>query len=194
MHPSSETLNLDMPGFLIEFLFDTTRAVINLIYTGTLERYPNLRWILSHAGGTVPYIAWRLSLANFEPKFLEKAPRGMLAYLKSFYYDTALSTSPHAMKSLLELVEPSQILFGSDFPFAPKPLVAKEIDDLQTLGFFQAPSLQAIARDNALSLFPKFKRQSENIAEVKNVGIHAEKKISIRTKIALSLARKVMRV
>ncbi len=194
IHPSSEKLKLDMPGFLIEFLFDTTRAVINLIYTGTLERYPALRWILSHAGGTVPYIAWRLSLANFEPEFLARAPRGMLAYLKSFYYDTALSSSPYAMKALLELVGPSQILFGSDFPFAPEPIVAKEVEDLQKLDLFKDQTLKAIERDNALTLFPKFKWQRENISDAQYVGIQAQKKISIRTRIALSLARKVMNV
>lgn len=194
IHPSSEKLNLDLPGFAIEFLFDTTRAVTNLIYTGTLERYPALRWILSHAGGTVPYIAWRLSLTNFDPEFLARSPRGMLAYLKSFYYDTTLSTSRYAMKSLLELVEPSQILFGSDFPFAPEPLVAREIEDLARLELFDSQSLKAIERDNALSLFPRFKQQGENISEAQYVGIQAQKKIPMRTKIALSIARKVMRV
>ena len=194
IHPSSEKLKLAMPGFLIEFLFDTTRAVVNLICTGTLERYPALRWILSHAGGTVPYIAWRLSLANFEPEFLARAPRGMLAYLKSFYYDTALSSSPYAMKTLLELVGPSQILFGSDFPFAPEPIVAKEVEDLQKLDLFQDQTLKAIARDNALTLFPKFKWPQENISAEQSVSIQTQKKISARTRIALSLARRVMKV
>ena len=192
IHPSSENLKLNIPGYLIEFLFDTTRAVTNLIYTGTLERYPALRWILSHAGGTLPYIAWRLSLANFDPKFLDKAPRGMLAYLKSFYYDTTLSTSRYAMKSLLELVEPSQILFGSDFPFAPEPIVAKEIEDLHQLDLFDSQTLQAIERDNALTLFPRFQQQREHLSTAKYLGIQAHKKIPMRTKLALSLARKVM--
>ena len=194
IHPSSENLKLEMPGFLVEFLFDTTRAVVNLIYSGTLERYPALRWILSHAGGTVPYITWRLSLANFEPEFLARAPRGMAAYLKSFYYDTALSPSPYAMKALLELVGPSQILFGSDFPFAPEPIVAKEVEDLQKLDLFQDQTLKAIARDNALTLFPKYKWPQENISDEQSVSIQTQKKISARTRIALSLARKVMKV
>ena len=104
LHSSSDNLGLDMPGFYIEFLFDTTRAVANLVTKGTLERFPNIRWILSHAGGTVPYIAWRLSLADFNPKVSAAAPRGILHYLKSLYYDTALSTSPYAMRAVLELV------------------------------------------------------------------------------------------
>lgn len=192
IHPSSEDLPLSMPGFLIEFLFDTTRAVTNLIFTGTLERYQNIRWILSHAGGTVPYIAWRLSLANFDPEFLKRSPRGMLAYLKSFYYDTTLSTSPYAMKTLLELVEPSQILFGSDFPFAPEPLVAREVGDLQKLNFLNDKTLKAIVRDNALTLFPRFKREGENPTDLQYSSIREQKKIPIRTRIALSLVRKVM--
>ena len=154
IHPSSIGLKLDIPGFYIEFLFDTTRAVGNLIFSGTIERYPDIRWILPHAGGCVPYIAWRLSLANLDPKILERAPRGVMAYLKSFYYDTALSTSPYALKPLIELVGPEQILFGSDFPYAPDPLVAKEISDFKGLEFINHSDWRLIERGNALKLFP----------------------------------------
>jgi predicted TIM-barrel fold metal-dependent hydrolase len=192
IHPSSSDLKLDIPGFYIEFLFDTTRAVTNLILSGVVERYPDIRWILAHAGGTVPYIAWRLSLANMDPKLLEKAPRGVLAYLKNFYYDTALSTSPYAMLSLKELVGPSQILFGSDFPYAPAPLVAKEVMDLQKLEMFNNRERQLMERKNALHLFPRFKRKNELIPSSSTPSIQKHKRFSLSTRIALSVMRKLM--
>jgi hypothetical protein len=61
---------------MIEFVFDTTRAVANLIYSGTLERYRNLSIILAHAGGTVPFVSWRIAQGDRIPALLEKAPRG----------------------------------------------------------------------------------------------------------------------
>lgn len=64
LHETSKQLDLSLPGFLIEFLCDTTRAATNLIVSGTIERHPNISWILAHSGGFLPYIAWRLSLST----------------------------------------------------------------------------------------------------------------------------------
>lgn len=150
-----ESLHMPAPGALIEFVFDTTRAVTNLIYSGTLERCPNLSIILPHAGGTIPYIAGRLTLGAMVPHLNEKAPQGALAYLKRLYYETALSTAPTALSSLRELVDPSHILFGSDNPFAPEPLIDAEIQGLERYEGFDSAALNAIERDNALALFPR---------------------------------------
>ena len=65
-------------------------------------------------------------------------------YLKRLYYDTALSAAPNALRSLQELVNPSQILFGSDYPFAPKVLTAVTIDGLKSYGGFDKPALKSI--------------------------------------------------
>ena len=158
IHSTSDNLPLNIPGFFIEFMFDTTRAVTNLVFSGVMERYPNIKWIVAHAGATVPYLAWRLSLADILPDtpYAKTMPKGALAYLKSLYYDTALSPSNYAMASLMQLVEPTQILFGSDFPFAPKDLVAKEVGDLNGLSVFNDEIRQMVYRDNALKLFPRF--------------------------------------
>ena len=75
-------------------------AAPNLIVSGTLERYPRIRWILAHAGGFLPYVAWRATLLNFTPDVSRNAPQGMLASIKRFYFDTALSPSPYAMSRL----------------------------------------------------------------------------------------------
>lgn len=156
LHETSTQLGLPAPGFLVEFLCDTTRAATNLILSGSVERYPRIRWILSHAGGFLPFIAWRLSLTNELPTFALKAPKGVLHYARSFYYDTALSPSPYAMAALRELVEPEHILFGSDYPFAPAPVVGMEVGSLEELAVLDEEAKRGIDRAHALALFPRF--------------------------------------
>lgn len=155
LHRTSTELDLATPGYLVEFLCDTTRAATNLILTGTLERYPRIRWILAHAGGFLPYIAWRLSLANDQLKLAKAVPKGVLHHIRGFYFDTALSPSPSVMAALRELVDPSHILFGSDYPFAPARAVGMEVKALESLSVFDAATLAGIDRDHALALFPR---------------------------------------
>ncbi len=155
--PGSQAERLGIPAPIFEFVFDTTRAVANLIASGTLERFPEVRLILSHAGGAVPYLVWRLSLMQADPGFTERAPQGVVAYLRRLYYDTALSATPHALRSLQELVAPSQVLFGSDYPFAPEPITGVSIAGLEAYDGFDDAARRAIYRENALSLFPRLR-------------------------------------
>ncbi|WP_423760722.1 amidohydrolase family protein [Burkholderia sp. NLJ2] len=164
LHRTSEALGLGAPGFLIEFLCDTTRAAVNLMLTGTLERYPNIRWILAHAGGFLPYVAWRVSLANLMPEYLSAVPAGVLTYVRRFHFDTALSPAAYPQAALRELVEPSQILFGSDFPFAPAPVTAMQRDTLERSPVWDADARASIERGNALRLFARFAGGAERVA------------------------------
>ena len=158
VHPTSEDLPLNIPGAIIEFPFDTSRAAFNLVWTGAAERYPNIRYILSHAGGTVPFLAWRFSLLDYYPGVFERAPVGVMAYLKRFYYDLALSANPHAMRSLQELVGPEQVLYGSDNPFARNQLVAYGIDFIEKYDGYSDEDRKLIFRSNALKLFPRLQK------------------------------------
>ena len=86
VHPAvpvtAAMLSLDIPVFGIEFTFDTTRAAFNLAYTGTLERFPNITWVMAHAGGTVPYLVGRFSLLwMVDHDLAERAPLGAAAYM-----------------------------------------------------------------------------------------------------------------
>ena len=155
--PGECSPDLNLPTGLIEFVFDTTRAIANLIYSGTLEACPDIHFIVSHAGGTVPYLAWRISLLQYKYEMKRKAPQGVIHYLKRLYYDTALSASPHALRSLRELVDPSHILFGSDYPFAPDPLTSISIKGLKDYDGFDEQALKAIDNGNALKLFPRLR-------------------------------------
>ncbi|HEY7160830.1 MAG TPA: amidohydrolase family protein [Acidobacteriota bacterium] len=158
--PGSNVPKLNYPFGIIEFLFDTTRCITNLLFSGTLERYPNIRYIFSHSGGTVPYIAWRI--AN-SPKVvagnLEKnVPKGPMYYLQRLYYDTALSTSEFALAALRQFVPTSQILFGSDYPMVPEIAVKMEVADYEASKVLDDSTRNAIDRQNALALFPRFSR------------------------------------
>ena len=156
LHPAVPAINselkLDLPPFLIEFVFDTTRAVTNLVFSGTLERCPGIRFILAHAGGTIPYLAYRISMGQI---MLPGAPQGVMTYLKQFYYDTALSANPYALCSLQELVDASHILFGSDYPFAPEILTGFTVQGIQNYHGFDEQAQRAIERESALSLFAR---------------------------------------
>jgi len=165
VHPtipkSSEGIPIGVPGFAAEFTFDTSRAVANLIWTGTVERFPNVQFILSHAGGTVPFLAWRWSLLDLHPKLgpdlATRAPRGVMHYLRQFHYDTALSANPHALRSLCELVDSSHILFGSDYPFAPEPITGASVAGIAEFDAFDDNDRARIERENALKLLPRLR-------------------------------------
>lgn len=164
LHQTSEQLGLSTPGFILEFLPDTTRAAVNLITSGVMERYPNIQFILAHAGGFLPYIAWRVSLGNLMADMSKHAPQGILTYIKRFYFDTALSPSPYAMAALNELVGPQRILFGSDFPFAPAPISSMQVQSLEEIPFFDDTAKYKIQRGNAITLFPQYRQPGETIS------------------------------
>jgi 6-methylsalicylate decarboxylase len=155
LHSSSKSLDLPWPGFMIEYPFDTTRAATNLVFSGALERFPNIRFILSHAGGTLPYLAWRLSVAPMIDKRLKQRSRAeIFAALRTFWYDNALASGPQSFGALSRIASPEHILFGSDWPFCNDAVVGEEVADFTAPDFLSAPQIAAIARDNALKLFP----------------------------------------
>jgi predicted TIM-barrel fold metal-dependent hydrolase len=161
MPSTSQGVRISLPAAIIEFVFDTTRAIANLIFSGTLERYPDISMIFSHAGGTAPYLAERLSAEKVIPKLREKAPQGAIAYLKRLYYDTAISTSRPVLSALRELVDPSHVLYGSDYPYLPEPLIHEMNGGLEAYREFTPGTRAAIERENALALFPRLRMAQE---------------------------------
>jgi len=155
----SGEIRVDIPAFAMEFTFDTTRAASNLAYTGALERHPNIRFLLAHAGGTVPYLVRRFDLLWFtDDALVERAPKGGSAYLRSLYYDTALSANPNALTSLTELVGADHILFGSDYPFAPELATQMTVEGVADHPFAGADRAR-VERGSALDLLPSLQRR-----------------------------------
>jgi predicted TIM-barrel fold metal-dependent hydrolase len=141
------------PPATLEFPFDTTRAVLSLLYGGTLARCHEMKFLFSHAGGTVPYMAARMARLTVREDFAKAVPDGALAELRRLYFDTALTTDHIAFASLLQLLEPDHVVFGSDFPQAPESTMIHSIRGIADLGL--SPTvLRGIQRDNAAKLLP----------------------------------------
>ena len=135
---------------MLEYPTDTTRTIVSLIVSGAASKYPNVRFIFSHAGGTITSVAGRLLGAAAPPDAFSRPPEpdSRLYHLRRFYYDTAGSSNPVAMTALKTLVPISQILFGTDAPFFDG---VPQIKGLQSSGFTQS-ELADIERSNALKL------------------------------------------
>ncbi len=141
----------DTPPSVIEYGTDTTRSIVNVVFSGTAHRCPDIRFIFSHAGGTLPFLTERLIHMPMLNKKLEaQVPNGVLYELKRFYYDTAWSAQPYALSSLLQLVSVPQVLFGSDYPYRTSE---DNIKGLIAYGF-SAADLATITRGNAVNLRP----------------------------------------
>ena len=147
--------HLTIPPFATEFVFDTSRAIANLIWMGVAERYPNIKFVFSHAGGTAPFLAWRWSLLEQLPQTKANFPKGFLHYLQNFYYDTALSGGDQALSALTKLVSSDKILFGSDFPFAPPQVSVAAWAGVSKFDGLTAADREHIAAKNAKQLFPR---------------------------------------
>lgn len=149
IHPSDPAKEFDprlsevgIPNALIEVPFETTRVAANLLFNGVTRRYPDIRYILAHGGGTIPYIAWRLAMIRYAEgnkkilklralyDFLARGePEAGLRDLKNMYYDTAMTSGTYALNTLTEFAGTSRIVFGSDFPMAKvAPIVTKNLD------------------------------------------------------------------
>ncbi|AMN43271.1 TIM-barrel fold metal-dependent hydrolase [Rhodoplanes sp. Z2-YC6860] len=138
---------------VIEVPHDTTRTVTSLLLSGGFKNYPDIKWIFSHAGGTIPMLAGRIA-AFYDniPKFKELFPNGAMAELAKLHYDTANATSVPAMAALLKLVPVSQVTYGTDWPY----FALDQYKDLAKLGL-SAADVQAIESGNATRLIPKLK-------------------------------------
>jgi predicted TIM-barrel fold metal-dependent hydrolase len=153
VHPTAPVMDQipGMPGPLLDYPFDTTRTAVHMVYNGVLSRYPRMKIILSHAGGFLPYAAYRfMGGAQFNPGLTTDS---ILTDLRRFYFDTALSASPSSLPSLLAFADPTHITYGSDYPFAPTSKPFNAVLDSYPMS---EDLRQAINRGNALQLLPRF--------------------------------------
>ncbi|OGA02772.1 MAG: hypothetical protein A3I00_01565 [Betaproteobacteria bacterium RIFCSPLOWO2_02_FULL_64_12] len=144
----------EIPPPTIEFPFDTTRAILTLLYAGTFSRCPDIRFIFSHAGGALPMLAYRIAaVTGTRKELLARLPNGVMHELKKLYYDVVNASNPISFNAIRQLVGIPQLLYGSDFPFwSPQSTAAA----LAELGLSPG-ELRSVERDNALALFPRLK-------------------------------------
>jgi len=158
VHPATcnctRGIDTGVPLSSIEFPHETTRTIVSLLSGGVFTRCPDVRFIFSHAGGSFPYLETRVARLN--------APlRESLPALQRQFFDTALSAYQQVFSTLTQFVPPSQILFGSDFPFAGVDTINTTANELSNLQL-PAGALAAIGRDNALRLFPALANRLAN--------------------------------
>lgn len=156
-----------IPNSLIEVTFETTRVAANLLYNDTISKYPNIKYIFSHGGGTIPYLAWRLAMIRYAQKnkkaptlralydfIIKGSPNSGLEVLRDMYYDTALTSGSYALNTLNEFVGTSRIVYGSDFPFAKvSPIVTENLDKHSS---FSKEDHEKINYQNSHKLFLKY--------------------------------------
>jgi 6-methylsalicylate decarboxylase len=122
-----------------------------LLVSGGFARWRGIRWLFSHAGGTIPMLAGRIdAFYARRPNRAEFAPDGIIEELRRLHYDTANATSAPAIAALTKLVPISQITFGSDYPYFP----LDQWKNLRALDLSEA-DLAAIESGNATRLVPR---------------------------------------
>jgi predicted TIM-barrel fold metal-dependent hydrolase len=149
--PCCTNLLPGVPDQVVEYNSETSRTVASLAFSGTLGKFPNIRFIFSHGGGTVPYLVARFErLFNSRPDLQALTPDGCVALLRKLYFDTAQAHNEYTMASLTRLMPIEHILYGSDFPAANPDATTR---GLEAFGLTEA-QLRAIGRDNAVGLMP----------------------------------------
>jgi 6-methylsalicylate decarboxylase len=161
IHPSppvdTNPINKSMPQPMFDYPHETGRTAMDLIVNNTLRTYPGCKIILSHAGGTLPYLIHRpAAMLPLPPFNIGKSTEEIIEEARLFYFDTALSANPITLKALFELAKPGHVMFGSDFPNAPKPSIeyfTKNLGDFE----LDEKTRREVYYEGALELFPRLK-------------------------------------
>ena len=160
LHPTSppcfEALGLGRPAPLLEFPLDTTRTIVDLLYTRSLQTNPDIKVIVPHGGAALPALIARIAafanLPMIEPRPSSEAE--VFETLERLYYDVALSAHPVPFAALRRIAPITRILFGSDWPFTPEAGVARNLRQLEQNDLSEDEA-RAIARGNAERVFPR---------------------------------------
>jgi predicted TIM-barrel fold metal-dependent hydrolase len=174
VHPTftkaAQTLLNGLNPSVLEFMFDTTRMIANMVATGAKKRFSNIKIISTHGGGTIPFLVNRIQMLEHAfgvgPGRLELSPEEVREGIASFYYDLTAATSEAQLGAILKLVPVSQLMMGLDFPLMPKSTFAPAIADVGRYPAFSEADLQSLSYGNAGSLYPalnaRIKQSSEH--------------------------------
>ena len=142
----------------MEFFFDTTRAIVNLAANQIFSRYPDITWIIPHAGALLPVIAQRITEGN---KFLADPdaiiPDNLLEVMqqKNLYFDLAGMVLPYQLPTLLQIVSPDQLLYGADFPYTPAKTIQNMAQKIEETSLFSSEKKELLFYKNAQALLEK---------------------------------------
>ena len=162
VHPVyMEQLGLPYNMAIMEFMFDTTRMLTSLVYSGIRKRFPNFELISTHGGGTMPYLSARISAVAARlgvGNGRTMPPADVLEGFKSFHFDLSASTSDTTLGSLLNLVPSTRLMFGSDVPIAPEGLIPVSKGQLGATRLLDDRQRQDIFSGTALKLLPRLSK------------------------------------
>src|SRR5712675_2698217 len=167
VHPTftkaTQRLLIGLNPSVLEFMFDTTRMIANMVATGAKKRFSNIKIISTHGGGTIPYLVNRIQVLEHTfgvaPGRLELSPEEVREGIASFYYDLTAATSEAQLGAILKLVPASQLLMGLDLPFMPKSSFAPAIADVGRYSAFSEADLRSISYANAFRLYPELAKR-----------------------------------
>lgn len=160
VHPNAPKAYPDLGAHvsIIEFMADATRAIMNLVYSGNRQRFPNIKIIATHGGATIPYLAQRLAWLQTQygpgPGRRKLTGEEVTQSLASFYYDLTAATSPAQLDALLHLVPHTQLLMGFDMPYMSKDFIEPAKRQFLAYPELSIPQKADICRTNPLKLFP----------------------------------------
>jgi predicted TIM-barrel fold metal-dependent hydrolase len=149
-----------VPPPIIDFPHETTRCAVNLIISNVVRDFPRVKIILSHGGGTLPFVARRVADLMADSGLLGKLGKTMERFLdeaKSFYFDLALTGYEESMALVLSFAKEGHVLYGSDFPFARDRAVAGQLSTVK--GWRDEKVRESVERGAAERLFPRLVQQ-----------------------------------
>jgi predicted TIM-barrel fold metal-dependent hydrolase len=162
IHPTSPSCTcpggteFGIPRPIIEFMFETTRVVTNLILTGTTRRHPGMRLIIPHAGAALPVLTDRIAgVLGMLPSTSALSPAQVFEEMARIYYDVAGFSLPRLLPALLGLTGHDHLLYGSDWPHTPEAVVSAMIGGLDTAAIFDQAQREALWHGNARRIFPR---------------------------------------
>jgi 6-methylsalicylate decarboxylase len=141
----------ELPVPFMEFFFDTTRTAINLIMKGTPERFPEIRFVIPHAGAFLPILVDRV---NMYFQMMSALKIDVYFQFRQLYFDLAGMCLPRQLADLIQLVDVSHLFYGSDYPYTPEPVVTALAEALDKTPLFDTGQRRAVYYQNALRLFP----------------------------------------
>jgi 6-methylsalicylate decarboxylase len=160
IHPAKPQIDAipGMPGPVLDYPFDTTRTAVQMVLNGVIARNPNVRVILSHAGGFLPYASHRFAELAPSVRTDVSPPAEILQQFQTYYFDVALSSSAAALPTLRAFAKKGHIMYGSDYPYAPVQVSASFARKFDAYTALSEDEHGAINRGNAVVLFPRLAR------------------------------------
>lgn len=154
--PAIKAMSEEVPPPLMEFIFDTTRTIIYMSQKNVFSKYPNIKWIVPHCGALLPVIAQRVAMGN-KMFGSEKQPDDLEQVMKNLYFDLAEKVLPYQLPTLLEMVDPDKIVYGSDAPYTTNQVVSMLANEIESTDLITIDSKIHMLYDNGKALLDKMK-------------------------------------